>query len=86
MAINHDLSHHYHTICQHLVARFPDLKDAITLPGASINLCEYFIIIIYYMAIVNSVKIVLCDILMTGPAFLVMPTGIMNLLLPCDGK
>ena len=59
MAINRDLSHHYHTICQHLLPRFPDLKDAITLPGASINYVSiYFIIIIYYMAKVNSVKIV----------------------------
>jgi hypothetical protein len=32
-----DLSNSYHHICQLLVTRFPALKDAIVLPGASCN-------------------------------------------------
>ena len=32
-----DLSQEYNSICKHLLQRFPDLRDAIILPGSSCN-------------------------------------------------
>ncbi|XP_028412420.1 uncharacterized protein LOC114535239 [Dendronephthya gigantea] len=38
LSLKYDLVKHYDEICQHLLKRFPDLQDAIILPGAT---CTY---------------------------------------------